>query len=72
MVNICFSISAVIKVEYLDVCHIAYWYLHCASISRYYGLISIFLHVREQKTFLSAAITIRVIILVIIVLIPIL
>ena len=46
MVNICFSISAVIKVEYLDVCRIAECYSHCASISIYYGSISIFL--REQ------------------------
>ena len=43
MVNICFSISAGIKVEYLNVFHIVKCYWHFASISRYYRSISIFL-----------------------------
>ena len=45
MVNIGFSIYEVIKVKYLDVCHLA----ECYSISRYYGSISIFLRAYMEE-----------------------
>ena len=38
--------SAGIEIEYLNVCHIVECHWHCASISRYYGSISIFLRIR--------------------------
>ena len=47
MVNIFSLISAVIKVEYLDVCHIVEFYWDYALISRYYG--SIFNFHRADK-----------------------
>ena len=49
MINIFFSIFLVIKVECLDVWHMIEFHLHCASISRCYKSISIFLRETEHR-----------------------
>ena len=45
-----------IEVEYLNVCHIVECYWHCASISRYYGSMSIFLRVDYRHKLITTTV----------------